>query len=156
VSDIGNWPISEFKRLSPPEAEITELKPPEADTLTTIRKNFLPLSGQIFFRLWWAQLVYLYSLIESSQEEITPWTHQWNIFLFMITILSRNQISVSERYLSSSGYLRLKRLSPPQAVISASSGYLRLKRLSPPQAVISASGGDNRIETSRGGLSNYH
>jgi len=58
--------------------------------------------------------------------------------------------------LSSSGYLRLKRLSPPQAVISASSGYLRLKRLSPPQAVISASGGDNRIETSRGGLSNYH
>ena len=54
----------------------------------------------------------------------------------MITILSRNQISVSERYLSSSGYLRLKRLSPPQAVISASSGYLRLKRLSPPQAEI--------------------
>ena len=38
-------PISEFKRLSPPLAEITELNPPEADYLITIRKKIFLTSN---------------------------------------------------------------------------------------------------------------
>ena len=40
-SDTSLRLVSEFKRLSPPLAEITELNPPEADSLTTIRIKFL-------------------------------------------------------------------------------------------------------------------
>ena len=75
-SDKGLIPVPEFKRLSPPEAEITELNPPEADSLTTLRKNFLvmlnvlpPVAGPI-------------GLSPGYGREIIPWTHQWKIFYY--------------------------------------------------------------------------